>query len=91
MHAEADKFLISRDPVRRAFGKKLKQFANAMHDIEWRDKEGRNDVDDIKTIKKALSDDPGILLSELIDQAVYLKKQFEEIIEKHSSYDKYFG
>ena len=50
----ADTLIRDKDPLRKAFGKKMKKMAAAMHDIEWVDSGDYVHGEEMEAIKKAL-------------------------------------
>jgi len=72
----ADRLEIEKDPLRRAFGKKMRLFAKAMHDIEWVDSMDMGEGDEIKAIQKAIGKDyKSLALKELIKEAKAIKEE----------------
>ena len=80
MEDAADSLTHSGNPLRRAFGKKMKLYADAMHDIEWVDSGDFGEGDDEAAIKKALGESANeLVMTELIEEA-------NEVIDKLEKY-----
>ena len=52
----ADILIEDKDPLRKAFGKKMKLAAAAMHDIEWVDSGDYVHGEEVEAIKKAIGE-----------------------------------
>jgi len=79
MENAADEFIEDKRPLRRAFGKKMRLYAKAMHDIEWVDSLDTSKGSEEKAIKKALGENcHALTLAEIIKDAKVIKKQLEE-------------
>lgn len=50
----ADSLIQDGDPLRKAFGNKMKLIAAAMHDIEWVDSGDYGNGEEVEAIEKAL-------------------------------------
>jgi hypothetical protein len=79
----ADTLIQGKEPLRRAFGKKMKLYAAAMHDIEWVDSGDYGEGEEVESIEKALGEDAdNLMTSELIAEATALKDKLEQVSEK---------
>lgn len=71
----AEKLSWQDNPLRKAMGKKLKEAAAALHDIEWVDSSDYGEGDDVKAIKKFLGKNPeGIIAQEQVKRIKKLLK-----------------
>jgi len=78
----ADELVNAKDPLRRALGKKMKPFAQAMHDIEWVDSCDYGTGDDIQAIRDALGEDcDKLVMAELNDES----KALIDLMKKYGS------
>jgi len=76
MEEAVESLINDKNPLRRAFGKKLQLFATAMHDIEWVDSDDYGLGDDEKAIKLALGDESDVLtLQEVMLAAKTIKEE----------------
>ena len=76
MEDAVESLINDKNPLRRAFAKRLQLFATAMHDIEWVDSDDCSPGDDEKTIKLALGDESDALaLQEVIAAAKAIKEE----------------
>lgn len=66
----ADRLLCDRDMKRKAFGKLMKNCAEAMHDIEWVDSADCSPGDEMKAIDKCLKFDARANMKELIAEEI---------------------
>jgi hypothetical protein len=55
MDEAADTLIEDKDPLRKAFGKKMKLIAAAMHDIEWVDSGDYENGEEVEAIEKAIA------------------------------------
>lgn len=79
MDEAASNLKLEKDPLRRAFGKKMELFAKAMYDIEWVDSGDKSPGDELPAIKKALgAEHKTLALKELIEEAQVLIKELEK-------------
>ena len=77
MEDAADRLEIEKDPLRRAFGKKMRLFAKAMHDIEWVDSGDSGEESETDSIQKAIGENyQALVLEELVVEAKALQKEF---------------
>lgn len=77
----AIRLMESRDPLRRALGKKMEKVSQAMHDIEWVDSCDSRPGSEIPAIKAALGDDyKKLAMKELIEEHEQLIKKWEELV-----------
>jgi hypothetical protein len=51
----ADTLIQDKDPLRKAFGKKMKYIAQALRDIEWVDSGDYEKGEEVEAIEKALA------------------------------------
>jgi hypothetical protein len=72
----AESLCNDKNPLRRAFGKKLQLFATAMHDIEWVDSDDYGPGEEAKAIKLALGKESNTLaLHEVMLEAKAIKEE----------------
>jgi long-subunit acyl-CoA synthetase (AMP-forming) len=82
MYDMADGLINSSDAIRRAFGKRLKLFADACHDIEWVDSGDCSEGFEIPAIEKALGEnEKALILDEVIERAIEVKAQLDKAIK----------
>lgn len=73
----ASRLLGSDCPHRRALGRRVMLFSEALHDIEWVDSCDHSPGDEIEAIRKALGDDaPRLVLAEAVTEA---ERKVEEL------------
>jgi len=53
----ADTLIKDKDPLRKAFGKKMKLIAEAIHDIEWVNSGDYENGEEVEAIKKAMGEE----------------------------------
>lgn len=76
MEEVSDRLINERNPIRRAFGRKMQLFAAAMHDIEWVDSGDYGRDEDEISIKAALGDDANaFILYEVLKEARRIKDE----------------
>ena len=79
----SERLIVSKDPLRRAFGKHLKECAKAMQAIEWVDSNDCSPPDDSDAIRKALGRDaPALELREATLEAIRARDELAQLIEK---------
>lgn len=76
------RLISSKEPLRRALGKKIALIADAMHDIEWVDSCDLGKGDDVKSIEKALGKDARLIeLDEVCKEAHTIRDRLGELLE----------
>ena len=76
----SDRLRCEKDPLRRALGEKMRQYSEALHDIEWND--SGDGADESKSIKIALGKEyKELTLAEIKKDAAPISAQLKEIME----------
>ena len=79
MQDAAVDLILENDPLRKAFGKKMKLFAVAMRDIERADSGDTAESREHESIKKALGKSANkLVMAELIEEAKALIQKLKE-------------
>lgn len=82
VESEARELSISRNPLRRAFGKHLMNVSKALHDIEWVDSGDYGDGDEEEIIKKVLGEHwKELTIEGALEQIEEIKRELVDLMK----------